>query len=271
MARSRLYQLRSHAALFTAVQEGNLSKVALLASTENINATFNGDTPLHVAAKLGHTDIIKFLVEKGANVNAVNPTGGMIFASASSNSPFKNTDQREENNIGQTPLHAALEVNDIPRPALLEIVRLLLEKGADVNAQNGDTYPPLYLTIFPGHDDIANLLLEHGADPVAYNIRYGTLLHEAAARGRIEIMELLITHGAKIDADKGRHGDTETPLHIAVRREQPEAVRYLLAKGASTEILNSDQKTPLQLTKHESFDAWLKDVTPSSLFSCRIL
>ncbi len=57
-----------------------------------------------------------------------------------------------------TPLHEAAAMGH------LEVARLLLERGADVNAKNKHGFTPLHFAAGIGHTDVAKLLLEHGAD-----------------------------------------------------------------------------------------------------------
>lgn len=93
-----------------------------------------GGTHLYIAAKKGHTDIAKLLLERGADKNKATPVDGTA------------------------PLYVATF------NGRTNIAKLLLDRDADPNqpATNGST--PLHAAALSGHTDIANLLLEHGAD-----------------------------------------------------------------------------------------------------------
>jgi hypothetical protein len=104
---------------------------------EHINARGGWEeTPMHVAAFAGHTDILSILLEHGANVDCRG-----IF--------------------GQTPLHCAVGKGNI------QAVRLLLEHGADFNAPDKLGRTSFQLS---RKREIAEILSEYGDESVEYNI-----------------------------------------------------------------------------------------------------
>ena len=115
----------------------------------------DGRTPLHEAAGMGHVEIVKLLLEHGADPNA-------------------------EDEDGWTPLHVAMFYGCIEvakhvyihcpqqrqvKGSLVEVVKLLLEHGADPNAQNKSGETPLHDAACLGHVEIVKLLLELGGRP----------------------------------------------------------------------------------------------------------
>jgi ankyrin repeat protein len=114
-----------------------------------------------------------------------------------------------------------------------QIVRLLLEKGADVNAQqrSGDT--ALGHASKAGHEQIVRLLLEKGAN-VNARPRFGnTALGHASEAGHEQIVRLLLEKGANVDA-RQRFGDTV--LGHASEAGHEQIVRLLLEKGANVNV-----------------------------------
>ena len=130
-------------------------------------------TPIHVAARAGHADMLSLLLEHGADVN------GRV-------------------QYGRTPLHHASFGGKI------EAGQCLLDRGADINAQMTDNQTPLMYAVFFGHVEFARMLLERGARiDVLDTIFNGTVLHRAVAKRDIQAVRLLLEHGADINALDG--------------------------------------------------------------------
>jgi hypothetical protein len=130
-----------------------------------------GRHPLHAAADSGNFEVIRILIEYNpANINA-----------------------RETEN-GSTPLLWALEGGCFED---VSVVRLLLEHGADINAQNHSGWTPLHWASFNGVLEVVRLLLKHGAEVGAKDNDGKTALQFAAEEGREKVVELLREHGAK--------------------------------------------------------------------------
>jgi len=108
--------------------------------------------PLHTAARLGRVNVVRLLLEKGANVDA-------------------------RNDWGVTPLHQAATEGRVG------VVRLLLEKGADVDARASFGVTPLLFAASRGHVDVVRLLLEKGADVNAREVVFGHTPLDMARRG----------------------------------------------------------------------------------------
>ena len=109
---------------------------------------------------------------------------------------------------GDSPLHSAVDYMD------LEMVQVLVDCGADVNARDDAGRTPLNFTLCgwwptrrPTNPGVVRWLLDHGADPNARNKNGETSLHLALASGRVEIARLLVEHGASVKV-KDRVGRT---------------------------------------------------------------
>jgi ankyrin repeat protein len=126
---------------------------------------------LHAAAYSGNSDVVRKLIEYGA--------ADMINARDSG---------------GSTPLLLASEGHNFKGGSVL---RLLLERGADINVQNHFGRTPLHRASFRGALGVVRLLLEHGADVEAKNNIDKTALQIAADEGHDEVVELLREHGAE--------------------------------------------------------------------------
>ena len=114
----------------------------------------------------------------------------------------------------------------------VEAARLLLEKGAAVDAQREDGVTALMLACQNGHVEAARLLLEKGA-AVDANMEDGfTALMLACQGGHVEAARLLLEKGAAVDAKKE---DGATALMLACLGGHVEAMRLLLEEGAAVD------------------------------------
>jgi ankyrin repeat protein len=122
-----------------------------------------------------------------------------------------------------------------------EIVSILLEQGADLNAAEGRDGNSLQIAAAAGHPEIVGILLEKGANVNAAGAFYGSSLQVAAAGGHTEIVHILLEKGAGVNAAVGLYGSS---LQIAVAAGHTKIVGILLEKGAyaaggHTEILSA--------------------------------
>ncbi len=140
-----------------------------------------------------------------------------------------------------------------------ELVRLLLDRGADVDARNGTGRTALHYAVFRDRPEAAKVLLERGARvDVATRIDgFGRVspLMLAAGRGRRELTELLLAHGADVDqmSDVEPFGQA-TPLMLAARRGFREIVLLLLAAGADPGVSRRDGATASSWAREEGHD-----------------
>jgi hypothetical protein len=151
-----------------------------------------------------------------------------------------------------------------------ERVRALLDSDAtQANAFAPDGFFPLGLAAFFGHPEIVRLLLERGADvhAVARNPMRVQALHAAVADKQeplaLEIAGVLL--GAGADANARQQGGF-TPLHAAAQNGHARLADLLLACGADADAATEDGRTAAQLAEehgHAGVAARLRGVTPS--------
>ncbi|KAM0125328.1 hypothetical protein ACHAO1_010650 [Botrytis cinerea] len=114
-----------------------------------------------------------------------------------------------------------------------ETVKLLLDRGADVNAQGGYHGNALQAAAWIGNQEIVKLLLDRGADVNAQGGRFGNALQAAAWKGNQETVKLLLDRGADVNAQGGYHGNA---LQAAAEDGNQEMVKLLLDRGADITI-----------------------------------
>jgi ankyrin repeat protein len=215
----------NNTALIIALKESHYDIVKLLVEKgADVNAKDNvGFTPLMIASKGTHTDIVKLLVEKGANVNA-------------------------KNNGGYTALMYTWKI---------EIVKLLLDKGARINDadKHGRTFF-FYVAGTRGSNDLIKLLLEKGVDVNAKANDDKTALINASYQGNAEIVKLLLENGANVN-DKDVVG--MTGLMYASAQSQAEVVKIIVEKGADVNAKDNEGKTALDHAKDEEIRKFLRE------------
>ncbi|KAF1955322.1 ankyrin, partial [Byssothecium circinans] len=121
---------------------------------------------------------------------------------------------------------------EIPNPlyyaglsGLRNVVKLLLNKDADVNAQGGEYGNALQVASSRGHEQIVKLLLDKDADVNAQGGRYGNALQAASFRGHEQIVKLLLDKDADVNAQDGEYGNA---LQAASFRGHEQIVKLLV-------------------------------------------
>ncbi|MBK6982962.1 MAG: ankyrin repeat domain-containing protein [Betaproteobacteria bacterium] len=110
---------------------------------------------------------------------------------------------------GQTALHRAAAQNEV------QMVKFLLDHGADPNVADADGNTPLLVTAYKGHLEVALLLIAAKADLDVAESRYGiTPLMEAARKGHVELVGMLLAAGAN-RASTTKDGRTARELALS--------------------------------------------------------
>ena len=232
--------LRQHGAVETlhgAVASGDIDEVKrLISEGQDVNSRDNeGQTPLHLAANNGHMDVAELLITKGADIGAKDKVGQIALHEAAKGGHTDvaelligkgadvNTSSQEWES---TPLHCAASKGH------REAVELLIAKGANLEDRNFNGQTPLHLAAYRDRRDIASILLTKGAD-IEARTKYdrtplGMALTIDSNHIHIEMAELLLEKGANIHARV-----VGTPLlDVAIRRNEPKVVAFLMKKGA---------------------------------------
>ena len=134
----------------------------------------------------------------------------------------KGADVNARDKWGETPLHNLLHVSD---PSL-EVLHGLIKYGADVNIEDNEYQRPLYEVALSGNVEAARLLLDYGADINDKDKSGATALHAAAWTGHVDMVALLVEK--KVDVC---HKDkrSRSALFLACQQGNVECVRSLLA------------------------------------------
>jgi ankyrin repeat protein len=216
--------------IHAAAADGDLARVqAILSQNPELVEIPDerGFTPLHLAVRGGHGNVVDALLSRGADINARHPQYGLAAVDFA-------FEREVRGGIGTE------------RSA--DLTRYLVSHGAEFDpSATMRGFTRLLRTTLSGNSALAELLIELGADVDAER-EGSTALTFAARTGKPVIARLLLANGAAVDP---RDADGKTPLLWAVERAAAEVVEALLANGADIGIV--DEQTGRSLLHLAAF------------------
>ncbi len=210
---------KGYTALSYASSAGQIELVkALLNGGAQANLGNHDEVPLHLAAENDYPEVVKTLLDGGADVNKAMTTG-------------------------ETPLFIASE------RGLTDMAGLLIERGADVNKATNKGATPLYIAACMGRDRMTRMLIGDGADTEITDNLGNTALSKAACHGRLSTVRLLLEAGAD---PTNANGEGYEPLHTAASLNHLEVVSELVTKGVGVDAVTRDGSTPLHIASERA-------------------
>ena len=210
------------------VAEGDFENIKQLLKSDSALINLKdeqGNSPLHLACRELHFDVAKYLIENGAEVNALNNA---------ENTALLTVDTR----LGEEHTY--------------NFYKLLLKNGANVNAKtnwgNGRGWTVLHLTANKGYSRVVKLLLENGADPNITDVGgYGSVLHVVlnlnfTRNEPSKIVKLLCEHGADVNQEFILGNKV---IHLAATKGYANVVNVLANHGADVNAVNNEKHSPI--------------------------
>lgn len=216
----------------------------------------DGMTPLHLAVARYRRRAFDLLVSRGAEIDAETGPSRMRLVTTEGTAVFGEVRRK------WTPLHLAALADR------LDMAKVLIEKGASLDARNDLGESPLYLAAGEGHSALVRLLLGRGGDPNAICGRDSwTPLQSATFAGHFEIARLLLANDGRLDilsaAGLGLAADVKAfldrdpnqlgandrfrnvPLCWAAKHGRVRVVEFLLSRNSPIACKDHDGRTPL--------------------------
>jgi len=222
------------AEIHTAVENGDLEQVRNLLTQDPELLNLQNDlglTPFNQAALSGKLEIMKMLVDMGADMNLGDNENSQPIHNAAVGGQIpvlefllvQGVDIDARDDFGMTPFLFSCSYSQ------LETARFLLDNGADIKAININEWPAVLYAVIGGNVDLTRMLIERGADLNQKTTNGITPLFSAASYGRDEIFQLLVDNGVKYDI---RNEEGQTPLFYCRNATCVEEALALIDKGA---------------------------------------
>lgn len=250
-----------------AILAGKLEIVRAFCEAQEIASDIDQrETLLHIAARLGHMEIVTEFLHHNHKLGQHGRNGRSALHGACASGQLavaqlcldRGADVDLTDKLGNTSLLLAAQNGHT------EIVRLCIEAGASLDACNMRGYTPLVVASGGGHTEIVNLLLEQGAKVQPCRSKAVAALISASNRGQIAVVGLLLANGCDIEA---RNSVGKTPLLLASAGGHEEVVSLLLEHGADVEAVDMDGATSLH---HASLQGHLSTVSVLLQTGCAV-
>nr|XP_046228098.1 transient receptor potential cation channel subfamily A member 1b [Scatophagus argus] len=216
-----------------------------------------GNVPLHWAVERNKAESCRALLDRGADPNILNVallSPLHLAVSLGHNNlvelllSYSTTDSNLQGDLGNTPVMLACSINNC------EALSILLKHGARLCKQNKLGHFPIHAAAFAGARKAMEVILKAGEEfghQIDLHINYldkskSSPLHLAVRGGNMEAIRLCITNGAKVDQQQN---DKSTPLHLACTQGATEVVKLMLSSFDQVEdiinLTDGANQTPL--------------------------
>jgi ankyrin repeat protein len=220
-----------------AAKSGNQTELAnLLAKNHSLLniRDAEGETPLHLASREGHLNLVEYLLSQGAKISSKNTQGETPLHHAAFNDQLdivklllaRGANPNDEDIAGNSPLNLCARRNK-------DVVDVLLFHGARPDHIDAWGYSPLQTAVAKNRENNIRILFSHGLQIIPEKDDTLTFLHFSYGKANLRIANLLIEHGANVNA---QNKEGSNPLRIAALHGDTNLIQLLLSKGATPDI-----------------------------------
>ena len=215
------------------------------ADKNSINFTLiDNKTPLIIAVGNSYLETAKILIENGADVNAVDFEGWSALSYAVNNGDIEIA-KLLLTNKSKIKGELLLAIKSPIVESRIDMMKLLIENGANINYADENEFTPLNIAIETGDMELTKFLITNGAN-VNSLMPYGgvNLIGWAISENNMDLLQILIENGANVN---NTNGDSwaGTPLMTASRLGLDNVVRILLSRNADINAVDMNGNTAL--------------------------
>ncbi|KAF2072787.1 hypothetical protein CYY_005910 [Polysphondylium violaceum] len=257
--------------LHIAVSRNSEKVIDLLLQNPSIDVNIpnnKGYTVLHIACSNGNLNIVRKLLELDVHLTICSNNMESCLYLACSNahrdiavllvefSAKNKGDEQTREIINQFNIHGVAPIHLVVLKRDVELLGLLLDHGADINAFKKDGSTALHVASIVDCSEAVDVLIERGADYLVVN-RYGNSpLHEASIKGNCSAVSAILAKagGQRENLANLKDKDESTPLHLACNIVNAQdtgrylkVIKVLIDAGANVNELDAGKATPLHI------------------------